>query len=127
MDLVTKVVKETLLGATGASSSSSSSSSADAVAPPPPSPASVLAQAADVGASIEAALFKEYGYADPAKPGPEYAEHFRTLAMGLPRNGTLVLNVFTGDLPVGELVKYTGDQLVSDEAKRKAEEIREQQ
>lgn len=130
MGIVTKVVTEHVLaaGAPAASASSSASSGAAATEPlPPVAREAALAQAEDVGASIEAALHAAYAFPDPGKPGSEYAERFRTLAMGLPRNAPLVLNAFTGALPVGDLVRLSSDELVSDAARRKAEAIREQQ
>jgi hypothetical protein len=139
MGIVTKVVTEHVLAAAGAAAAASSSSSSSAAAasadggaplPPPPAREAALAQAEDVGASIEAALHAAFAYptpSDPGKPGNEYAERFRTLAMGLPRNPPLVLNVYTGALPPGDLVRLSSDELVSDAARRKAEAIREQQ
>ena len=96
-------------------------------APPPPSAADVAAQAADIGAALERELFNAFGHPDPAKPGQAYADKFKTLAMGLPRNPPLVLILFAGHLPPAELVRYSSDDLVSDEAKAKAEAVRTHQ
>lgn len=117
MEAVVKVVKQQLAAAAAAPD-----------APPPAlSPADAEAQAADVGAAIEDALYAAVGNPDPSKPGDAYAQQFRTLAMGLPRNPPLVMNAVAGDLPLSELVRYSSDQLTSDEARKKAEDIRRQQ
>jgi hypothetical protein len=84
----------------------------------------VAAQAAEVGAAMEEALFACFGGLDAARPAAEYAERFRTLAMGLPRNAAMALNVLTGALPVGEVVRYTSEQLVSEVSRRRSEEMR---
>lgn len=94
---------------------------------PQPSPEDAAAQAADVGAAIEDALFAAFGNPDPSRPGDAYAQRFRMLVQGLPRNPVLTMNMMLGAMPASELVQYTAEQLASDESKRKAEEIRKHQ
>lgn len=127
-DKIGAVVKEQLLLAQSASAASAAAGVVGSEATlPPPSADDIAAQAADVGAALESELFSAYGHPDPTKPGGTYAEHFKMLAMGLPRNPPLVLNLFSGALPVAELARFSSDDLVSDEARKNAEAVRTHQ
>ena len=85
-----------------------------------------IAAARQAATQLEAALFSVYGGPLPERPATAYSERFRALAMALPRNAPLALNVLSGLLPWADVVQLGEKDLVSEAAKESAALMRRQ-
>jgi DNA-directed RNA polymerase subunit M/transcription elongation factor TFIIS len=88
-----------------------------------PTPERVAAGAAETSARLEAVLFEQLGGGLAAAPAPPYSDKFRCLLSNLKSNHQLAAEVFFGRVAVLQLTQMTSDELASEEARRKAQEI----
>ena len=138
VDMLIKAVQERVgLRTEGAGGGGGGAPSPSAESPtrssPPPTPRQLLqtaeevrAQAGGAATALEAALFAAYGGPSSDRLAPAYTEHFRVLAMALPRNPPLVLSIYASLLPLDDVVRMTSDELASDESRAKAERVRKE-
>ena len=77
--------------------------------------------------AVEAALFDLLANNDDTNPAPAYGEQFKTLAFNFKRNVPLAMNVYFGIVPPARLATMTSAELLSDDARRQAEEARKAQ
>jgi transcription elongation factor S-II len=80
----------------------------------------------DISSRLEVALWDAFGGANQEKPDAKYAEHFRVLAMNLFTNITLVVNILEGLYPLEEVVKFSAEDMTSQEAKEKILALRKE-
>lgn len=77
-----------------------------------------------IASDIEQTLFDALGGGNDEKPANAYGEQFKTLAFNFKRNDALTLNILYGIVAPERLVKMTSAELLSDAAKKSAEEAR---
>ena len=75
-----------------------------------------------VASDIEQALFDALGGGNDERPSNAYGEQFKALAFNFKRNVALTVNILYGIVPPQQLVTMTSAELLSEEAKKSAEE-----